>query len=211
MTREQAKKHLIALGVQEPTEQQITTYLNTIDTESNKATAIIEKNKQEIERLKKIEQEYEAEKEKTMTAEERAKKAEKAVELAQKNMEEKANDYARKISKLSAEAIFKGAGLTEEEYGSFIDGIVSINEDETKSRATALCEMMSAKLETQKAALEQSFEEERKKFTPNPNGGSGAGGGKPKAVELAEQIAKSHGSMNSSVIDYYAAGGKKNG
>ena len=190
MTREQAKKHLIALGVQEPTEQQITTYLNTIDTESNKATAIIEENKQEIERLKQIEQEYEAEKEKTMTAEERAKKAEKAVELAQKNMEEKA---------------------TEEEYGSFIDGIVSINEDETKSRATALCEMMSAKLETQKAALEQSFEEERKKFTPNPNGGSGAGGGKPKAVELAEQIAKSHGSMNSSVIDYYAAGGKKNG
>ena len=36
MTREQAKQKLVALGIAEPTEEQVTDFLNTIGTETKK-------------------------------------------------------------------------------------------------------------------------------------------------------------------------------
>lgn len=209
ITREQAKKKLIELGVEQPTEEQITKYLNSIVGEVQKAEKKAEEDKAELERLKAIEEELEAEKEKNLTAEEKAKKAEETVQKALESARLKEVEFAKRVSRLSVEKIFAEAGLTEDEYSGFIDGIVLEDEEQSKKLATNLVNTFNTKLTGQKEAMQAEFDKKLLENTPNPSGGSGGTGGQSKAAELAVKLAKANTASTSgdnAIISHYIGG-----
>lgn len=208
MTREQAKKNLIDLGVEQPSEDQITRYLNSFGGEVQKAEKKAEANKEELERLKAIEQELEAEKEKNLSAEEKAKKAEESVQKALESAKLKEIEYAKRVSRLSVEKIFAEAGLTAEDYAGFVDGIVHEDEEVSKTLATNLASTLNSKLSGQKEAMQTEFDKKLLEYTPNPSGNGGGGDGQQsKAAQLALKAAKANTtSSNDTVISHYIGG-----
>lgn len=209
ITREQAKKKLIELGIEQPTEEQITKYLNSVVGEVQKAEKKAEEDKAELERLKAIEEELEAEKEKNLTAEEKAKKAEEAVQKAMEAARLKEVEYAKKVSRLSVEKILAEAGLTEDDYTGFIDGIVLEDEEQSKKLATNLANTLNAKLTGQKEAMQAEFDKKLLESTPNPSGGASGGEGQSKAAELAVKLAKANTASTSggdTIISHYIGG-----
>lgn len=79
--------------------------------------------------------------------------------------------YAKELSKLRAKEIFVSAGLTESDYGSILDVVVSEDEETTKTRAKSMIDLISA----QKAAVEKAVKAELLKSTPKPPAGGGGG------------------------------------
>ncbi|WP_312433531.1 hypothetical protein [Lacrimispora sp.] len=208
MTRDQAKKYLIDLGIEQPTDEQVTKYLNSFGGEVQKAEKKAEANKDELERLKAIEEELELEKEKNLSAEEKAKKAEEAVQKALNSAQLKETEFAKKISRLSVENILKEAGLTEADWSGFIDGFVHEDEEVSKNMATNFINIHTGKLNSQKEELQANFEKQILEHTPNPNGAGGGGEGqKSKAEEMAVSLAKKGSATNNnSVISHYLGG-----
>jgi ribosomal protein L20 len=180
MSRTEAKQLLITFGIETPTEEQITNYLNSVNGEVQKEKVKADTQKAELDRLKKVEEELEAEKNKNLTAEEKVQKALADAEKAKA-------DYAKNSNKLSVEKILIGAGLAEEDYKEFIDGIVSDNAELSTKLATSLAATMTKQKDT---AIQKTKEELLDK-TPTPGGGRGADGKeKTEAEKIAEGIAK---------------------
>jgi cysteinyl-tRNA synthetase len=114
--------------------------------------------------------------ESSMTAEEKLKaETERAQEL-QKAL-------SQKLSALKAKEIFVSAGLTEADYSSILDVVVSEDEETTKTRAKSMVDLISA----QKAAVEKAVKAELLKGTPKPPAGEGSntGGDFEKEIEAA--------------------------
>ena len=102
----------------------------------------------------------------SMTAEEKLKaEQEKAAELQR--------TYAKELSKLKAKEVFIGAGLTEKDFASLLDAVVSEEEETTVARANALIDVINA----QKQATEKAVKAELIKSTPTPPSGSAGGAG----------------------------------
>jgi DNA-binding transcriptional MerR regulator len=132
--------------------------------------------------LAKVKKELKALQESTMSADEKLK-----AEL------EKAADaqltYAKELSKLRAKEIFISAGLTEADYSSILDVVVSEDEETTKTRAKSMVDLISA----QKAAVEKAVKAELLKGTPKPP--AGAGGNTGEAFEKEIEAARANGDM----------------
>lgn len=188
MTREQAKKNLISFGIEEPSEEQITNYLNQVNGETQKEKDKAEKLKEKADQYDETQRLLEEEKQKNMTAEEKLVEAERIAN-------EKAIEFAKKANRLDAEKILLDAGLTSEDYESFIDGIVSENNEQTKTLATSLAGTFKAKNE---AALQKAKQELLDAGGVGDEGGTGGTDGDEKTadVEFAEDIAKSFSSNN---------------
>jgi len=119
----------------------------------------------------------------SMTAEEKLKaEQEKAAELQR--------TYAKELSKLKAKEVFIGAGLTEKDFASLLDAVVSEEEETTVARANALIEVINA----QKQATEKAVKAELIKSTPTPPPGSAGGAG---LIDYDKQIeeARARGDM----------------
>lgn len=188
MTKEQAKKNLISFGIEEPNEEQITNYLNQVNGETQKEKDKAEKLKEKADQYDEAQRLLEEEKQKNMTAEEKLVEAERLAN-------EKASEFAKKANRLDAEKILLEAGLTSEDYESFIDGIVSENNEQTKTLATSLAGTFKAKNE---AALQKAKQELLDTGGAGDDGGTGGAGGDDKTedVKFAEDIAKSFSSNN---------------
>lgn len=188
MTREQAKKNLISFGIEEPNEEQITNYLNQVNGETQKEKDKAEKLKEKADQYDEAQRLLEEEKQKNMTAEEKLVEAERIAN-------EKASEFAKKTNRLDAEKILLEAGLTSEDYESFIDGIISEDNEQTKTLATSLAGTFKAKNE---AALQKAKQELLDAGGVGDEGGTGGTGGDEKTadVEFAEGIAKSFSSNN---------------
>lgn len=91
--------------------------------------------------------------------------------------------YNKELSKLRAKEIFVTAGLTETDYASILDVVVSEDEETTKTRAKSMVDLISA----QKAAVEKAVKAELLKGTPKPPAGDGGntGGAFEKEIEAA--------------------------
>ena len=91
--------------------------------------------------------------------------------------------YNKELSKLRAKEIFVSAGLTESDYSSILDAVVSEDEETTKTRAKSMVDLISA----QKAAVEKAVKAELLKGTPKPpaGGGGNTGGAFEKEIEAA--------------------------
>ena len=93
---------------------------------------------------------------------------EKAQALA-KQREQEYEQALKKVSKYSAQSVFAGAGLKEEDYSGFLDDIVGLDEEKTKSLAEKICQTITKQ--------KQGTEEDIKKkilngTTPPPAGNS---------------------------------------
>lgn len=187
MSREQAKKNLISFGIEEPTEEQITNYLNQVNGETQKEKDKAEKLKEKADQYDEAQRLLEEEKQKNMTAEEKLAEAERLAN-------EKASEFAKKVNRLDAEKILLDAGLTGEDYEAFIDGIISDDTEQTKALATSLAGTFKAKNE---AALQKAKQELLDAGGAGDEGDhtGGAGGDeKTEDVKFAEDIAKTFSS-----------------
>ncbi len=80
--------------------------------------------------------------------------------------------YAREFSALRAKEVFVNAGLTEDEYNSIIEFVVSDDEETTISRAKAVV----ALVESQRKATEKAVKADLMKDAPRPKQGKSPGG-----------------------------------
>ena len=134
---------------------------------------VFDKTASELAKVKKQLKELQ---EKSMTDEEKLQaELEKAIESQQR--------YAKELAKLRAKEIFVEAGLTEEDYSSILDVVVSEDEETTKTRAKSMVDLISA----QKAAVEKAVKAELLRGTPKPPAGDGGntGGAFEKEIEAA--------------------------
>ena len=97
--------------------------------------------------------------------------------------------YNKELSKLRAKEIFVSAGLTEADYSSILDAVVSEDEETTKVRAKSMVDLISA----QKAAVEKAVKAELLKGTPKPPAGEGGDTG--EAFEKEIEAARANGDM----------------
>lgn len=172
MTREQVKKLF-----PDAAEEQISAILdaNSADIGKAKKGGISDEELQKLKDKAKLHDDYE---ETQKTSEEKLTKALKEAEdLKLSNM--------KLLNKTKAAGVFVAAGMTEEEYSTFIDGIVSDNEENTLALANSLVSTLNAKVE----AKEKSVKAELLKSTPTPP----AGGGSEVKTE-AEKIAEARAS-----------------
>jgi hypothetical protein len=97
-----------------------------------------------------------------MTADEKTKaEMDKALKMQ--------SDLAKELSKLKAKEIFVTAGLTEADFGTILDAVVSEDEETTKTRAEGFVKV----LKSQKEATEKAVKAELLKTTPKPPAGGG--------------------------------------
>ena len=76
-------------------------------------------------------------------------------------------DFKKKSSKLEVEKILVGAGLTEKDYNTLIDGIVQEDEETSKTLANQLVSVIAS----QREKIENSLKSELLKQTPKPQNG----------------------------------------
>lgn len=181
MSREQAKQNLISFGITEPTDQQVTDYLNQVNGETQKEKDKADKLKEKADKFDEAQRLLDEEKNKNLTAEE---KLQAAIEAANN---EKLN-FSLEKNKLAVEKILVSAGLTEEDYKDLIDGIVSDDAEKSKTMATSLTSMLTK----QKDSAIQKTKEELMDSTNTPGSdGDGSGGTeKTEDVKFAEEISK---------------------
>jgi hypothetical protein len=118
---------------------------------------IFDKTASELARVKKELKELQ---EKNMTAEEKVKlELEKAAEAQAQ--------YKRELAKFRATEVFVAAGLTEDDYKTLLDIVVSEDEEETKARAKSMIDVIAS----QKKAVEKAVKAELLKGTPKPEPG----------------------------------------
>lgn len=180
MTREQAKQNLIVLGNEAPTDEQITNYLNQVNGETQKEKDKVTQYKEKAEKFDATQAELEAEKLKSMTAEEKLAAAEKAAN-------EKAAEFNRKSNRLEVEKILTSSGLTEDQFKDIVDRFVGDDLETSKAAATAFTTLISA----QREAATQKTKEELMNNTGTPGGGKGGNEGDTKtpAEIFAESMA----------------------
>ena len=132
--------------------------------------------------LAKVKKQLKDLQESTMTAEEKLKAEMEKATTAQLT-------YKKELSKLRAKEIFVSAGLTEADYSSILDAVVSEDEETTKVRAKSMVDLISA----QKAAVEKAVKAELLKGTPKPPAGEGGDTG--EAFEKEIEAARANGDM----------------
>jgi len=167
MTRQEVKEFLKnSFGIEEPTEEQVTAYLNSIPRQQPTP----QPNNAELERLKEVEKQF------------------KALQGQSKNDANSIADLSRRINRMTAENVLAEKGLKPDDYKDFIDGLIGEDETATRARAEALANMFTSKLDAQKTSLETEFNEKLKNMTPNPSGGDGGNEPKTDDVKNAESL-----------------------
>jgi hypothetical protein len=201
LSREEAKQKLTSFGIETPTEQQITDYLNSVNGEVQKEKTKLQTDKAEFDRLKAIEKEFEETKNASLTAEEKYQKA-------LKDLEDKAKLSTRELNKLKAENILVAAGLKPDDYVALLDGMVSDDAEKTVNLATGLATLVK----NQKEATDKAVRAEVLNNTPAPNGGSGDGKApKTEAEKVVESLASAKAETlkaSQSTLNTYMGGNK---
>lgn len=187
MTREQAKQNLIAIGVAEPTDEQVSNYLNQVNGETKKEKDRADGYKAKADTADDLQKQLDELQAGNLTELEKANKAldtaNKQIAELQKNnairdLREKAmNDF--KVTAEQAKAIVK-------EDGSF--------------DTAELGKIMSEK----ETAAAQAKEQEIAKYQDIPGGGSNKGGAdnKTNAEKIAESLI-SNAPKNNDVLSHY--------
>lgn len=204
MTREQAKQVLIGMGIEEPSEEQVKKYLDSIANETKKEkdrNASLKEKADEAEALKK---ELDELKQQNMTDAEKAeaerKKEKEAVDKELADLKAALAESNKKALISEITSMFANAGLSKEIYGSVIEAYASAPyekpEDVTKkveAFVNGVSESNKTALDTAKAAWEKDALE----HTPNPGGGNGGSNREEKsgaakyAAERSKQLSSS--------------------
>lgn len=172
MTRETAKQNLIGFGIENPTDEQVTNYLNQVNGESQKEKARAEQYKEDAKKVSELQ--------KKLTEMENANLSD--IEKANKSVEEantKIAELEKQIKRTETLKALADKGITGDDATNLIheDGTIDFD---TLGKILTDRETEAAKKKEQEIASSST----------NPNGGKGEEGKdeKPVDVSFAETI-----------------------
>ena len=190
MTREQAKQNLISIGLEDPTDEQITNYLNQVNGETQKEKDKAAEYKEKADKADEYKAKIDELEAGNMTE---LEKANKALELA--------NDQIAKMQKDNSIRDLREKSMTD--FKITAEQAKAVVKDDGSFDTAALGKIMSEK----ETAAAQAKEQEIAGKQDIPGGGS-AGGGKDKteAEKTAEAIGKTLAGTNEAakaIVDGY--------
>lgn len=190
MTREQAKQNLISIGVEEPTDEQITNYLNQVNGETQKEKDKVAEYKEKADKADEYKAKIDELEAGNLTE---LEKANKALELANEQIAKMQKDNSIRDLREKSMTDFK---ITAEQAKTVV-------KDDGSFDTAALGKIMSEK----ETAAAQAKEQEIAGKQDIPGGGS-SGGGKDKteAEKTAEAIGKTLAGTNEAakaIVDGY--------
>lgn len=188
MTREQAKQKLVALGIAEPTEEQVTDFLNTIGTETKKEKDRADGLKAKADKADELQTQLDDLNSQNLSD---IEKANKALETA--------NSRIAELEK--AQAIAERRNIVSEKFKVTSDQAKRIVKDDGNFDYDVLGQIISDKEQAAATAKEQEIASN----ATNPGGGSAGGDDdtKPEDVKNAENITFGTQASEQSEKDYY--------
>ena len=192
MTREQAKQKLISFGVAEPTDEQISDLLNSINAETKKEKDRADGYKAKADKADELQSQLDELNSQNMTE---VEKATKALELANQKIAELEKRDAIRTQRANAMEKF---GLTAEQASKVV----------TDDGATDYEVLGQIFADSKKSAIAE-YEKRKLEGTPNP-GGSAGGSGEEKttAEKLVEKFYGGQKQENN-ILSHYIGGNQK--
>ena len=192
MSREQAKQNLVALGIAEPTDEQVTNYLNKVNGEIQKEKDKAAEYKEKAEKADELQKKLDDMEAGNLSE---IEKANKALEAANKTIADMQKSNAIRDQREAAMTNFK---ITAEQAKTIVKEDGSLDYAE-------LGKIMSEK----ETAAAQAKEQEIAKNQAVPGGGAGGNKGKTEAEKTAEAIGKNLAGTNKaaeSIVNSYIGG-----
>lgn len=184
MTREQAKQNLISIGVAEPTEEQVSNYLNQVNGETKKEKDRADGYKAKADAADDLQKQLDEIQAGNLTE---LEKANKALDTA--------NQQIADLQKSNAIRDQREAAMTN--FKITADQAKSVVKDDGSLDYESLGKIISEK----ETASAKAKEEEIANNSTNPGGGSATGGNgddKTETEKVAENIGKSLAGVNES-------------
>lgn len=180
MKREEAKQKLIDLGIAEPTEEQISSLLDSVAAETKSEKARADKYKEDADKAKELQKQLDDLQSQNLSD------AEKAQKENEKLMQQIA-DLTSNNFKSEAKAILKGSGLEDADVDALLPGMIAGLDkvEDVHARANAYVSAMNKFRDN--AIKEHDKEVLNDTGTPGGEGGSG-GDDKTEDVLNAEKI-----------------------
>ena len=123
---------------------------------------------------------------------------EKAQALA-KQKEQEYEQALKKVSRYSAQSVFAGAGLKEEDYSGFLDDIVGLDEEKTKSLAEKICQTITK----QRQGTEEAIKNKILNGTTPPPAGNGQYKAETDVEKYQKLYAEAQSKNDMNAIVYY--------
>lgn len=191
MTREQAKQNLISIGISEPTDEQVSNYLNQLNGETKKEKDKAAEYKAKADKADELQTKIDEIEAGNLTE---LEKANKALETANNQIAELQKSNAIRELREKAMTDFK---ITAEQAKTVV-------KEDGSFDTTVLGQIISEK----ETASAQAKEQEIAKGTPNPGGGgSNQDLEKTEAEKIAASLISSNSSQsNNDVLSHYLGG-----
>lgn len=192
MTREQAKSQLIALGIENPTDKQISDLLDSVTAETKKEKDKADKLKEQADKAAELQKQLDEINEKGLSDLEKANKTNEALQNQIKELQN--NSF-----KSEAKAILGKSGLDDADVDALIPGMVAGLDkvEDVQARANAYVGAISK-------VRENAIKEKEKKDldgTGTPGGNQGGDENKTDAAKYAETLVKSNGTGSKDSAD----------
>lgn len=180
MTREQAKQVLIGMGIEEPSDEQVTKYLDSVTGEVKKEKDKNTSLKEKADKAETLQKELDELKQQNMTDAEKQeaerKKEKEAVDKELADLKAALAESNKKALTSEITSAFANAGISTETYASAIKAFASMPADKSEdvmNEVKAFVDGISAANKTALETAKAAWEEETLKSTPNPGGGAG--------------------------------------
>lgn len=165
MTRAEAKKMLISFGIEEPTDQQITSYLDSVSGEVQKEKTRADGLKEKAEKADELKRQLDEIEQQNMSELEKEKKRAEAAEAL-------AAERAVALTMAKVTSVFAEAGMVGDTYKGAIKAFSAMAEEDAIKEATAFVNGISESKKTALETAKSEWEAEKLKYTPNPGGGA---------------------------------------
>ena len=189
MTREQAKQVLIGMGIEEPSDEQVTKYLDSVTGEVKKEKDKNTSIKEKADKAEALQKELDELKQQNMTD---AEKAELERQKEKAANEKRISDLETALSNSQKEAltgkitsIFASAGMKGDAYTGAIKAFSVLPAADALNEAQSFVDGISTENKTALETAKAAWEKEVLKNTPNPGGGTK--GGKKEEKSKAEE------------------------
>ncbi len=190
MTREQARKNLETIGIENPTDEQITNYLNQVQGETRFERERADKLKDKASKADELQQQIDEMQSANQTDNE---KLQTALDKANGQIASLQKDIAR--TKLLNNLASKGITGDDAEKLVSEDGTLDI-------------EILGKIISDRETSAAANKEKELLNGTPNPNGGKGGSDdGKTSAEKMVEKLFPKQEQGNNSIVNQYINNG----
>ena len=199
MTREQAKQVLIGMGIEEPSDEQVSKYLDSVTGEVKKEKDKNALLQEKVNKAADLEKELEELKQQNMTD---AEKAELERQKEKAANEKRISDLESALATSQREAltgkitsIFANAGMQGDAYAGAIKAFSNMNEEDALKEAQTFVDGISEVNKTTLDTAKAAWEKEALENTPNPGGGAGTSN-EPKKSDASEYAKAYSARMN---------------